>query len=85
MAAPKNPRRKIDPSTLSPEELVKYNEAAAKRSAPRPAYLVYKVVTDSTGAPDFDLHSVTRSAEEALAVIDEHKGEGLTYKRILIK
>lgn len=81
--APRKTKEEI--ANLSPEELEKRAKIAANRAAPKPAYLVYSIVTDSTGNADFELHSTTRSAEEALAVIDENKHLGLTYKRILIK
>lgn len=72
-------RRTVDLNALSPEERAKYEERRAKARAPRPAYLVYK--TDENG--EVDIKDVTRSAEEALAVIDGDKE--LKYKRFLIK
>jgi len=71
-------RRTIDPSTLSPEERAKYEARKAKAREPRPAYLVYKLEDG-----DVNIVDVTRSAEEALAVIDGDKE--LKYKRFLIK
>lgn len=67
-------RKRVDPNTLTPEEREKYEAARA----PKPAFLVYKIVDGKV-----DVHSATRSADEALAAIDEDRE--LVYLRFKIK
>lgn len=77
MAATK--RRKADTSNMTAEEKAAYEERLAKARAPKPAYLVYKLNEDGS----LDIREVTRSAEEALAVIDGDKE--LKYQRFMLK
>lgn len=69
---PKKKRSKVDITKMTPEEL----EAYKARTAPRPAYLVYK-------GEITEVHSIVRNAEEALAAVDTDRE--LKYKRLLVK
>lgn len=71
-------RTRVNVDALSPEERAEYEKKKAAARAPRPAYLVYKIVDG-----DIEIQDTTRSAEDALAVIDNDKE--LKYKRFLIK
>ena len=54
-----------------------------KVAAPRPAYIIYKLGVEDTGAPTMDIIDVVRKAEDVLALVD--KNEGSLYKRFSLK
>lgn len=79
-------RSKVDTSKMTPEEREAYEKRREAARAPKPAYLVYNVVDgEGNTIPNatITVGEVTRSAEEALTVIDGDKS--LKYARILLK
>lgn len=72
-------RKKVDVSKMSPEDRAAYEKRLEAARAPKPAYLAYTVNEDGT----INVGTVTRSAEEILAAVDEDRS--LKYTRIMVK
>lgn len=72
-------RARIDVSKLSPEEREEYEKRRKAATAPKPAYLVYRLAEDGT----VDIVLATRKAEEAMIRLTEDRS--LAYQTIMIK
>lgn len=68
---------------MTPEERAKYEKRKQQQRGPRPAFLVYRLITDDNGRTALEIVAATRDATEVLQMTT--KDRSLEYAAFEIK